>query len=116
MRRLTPDALAEHLKKSGALGCTHAVMLAELLIQNDEILESRGEARQALAAHLHAFCLLFDSIGFFSSEDQIAYGAKLERLAVKLDHLPSNPYTTSRLNEYKTRTNAVYSNAIDADT
>jgi hypothetical protein len=106
VKRLSPEALADHLHKSGALSYTRAVMLAELLIQDAEILDRQNESRQALASYLHAFCLLFDSIGVFSAEEQSAYEPKLERLAAKLDHLPSNPYTTQRLLEYRTRRNA----------
>ena len=106
VKRLSPDELAEKLRFSGALRYTRAVMLAELLIQDAEILESKNEAQQALASYIHAFCLLSDSLEVLSTEEQAIYGAKLEILAGKIDHLPPNPYTTQKLLAYRARINA----------
>src|SRR5258708_129233 len=56
VKRMPPDALAQHLLASGANRHPRAVMLAELLIQDAEIVEAQGQPRQALASYLHAFC------------------------------------------------------------
>jgi hypothetical protein len=106
VKRLSPDELAARLQMTGALRYTRSVMLAELLIQDAEILESKNEPQQALASSVHAFCLLVDSIERLSSEEQAVYESKLEILAGKLDHLPPNPYTTQRLRTYRTRKKA----------
>lgn len=106
VKRSSPDELAEQLQMSGALRYTRAVMLAELLMQDAEILESKNQSQQALASYIHAFCLLVDSIEVLSSEEQAVYESKLEVLAGKLDHLPPNPYTTQKLLAYRTRKRA----------
>ena len=103
VKQLSPDELAAHLQMGGALRFTRAVMLAELLLQDAEILETRKEPQPALASYIHAFCLLCDSINVLSTEEQAVYASKLEMLAEKLDHLPANPYTTQKLLAYRKR-------------
>jgi hypothetical protein len=106
VRRMPPDALAQHLLASGGNRYPRAMMLAELLIQEAEIIETQGEPQQALASYLHAFCLLFDSMEVLSTEEQAIYRPKLVMLAAKLEHLPPNPYVTEKLCAYRTTQDA----------
>ncbi len=103
VKQLSPNDLAGHLQMGGALRYPRAVMLAELLMQDAEILETRKESQSALASYIHAFCLLCDSINVLSTAEQAVYASKLEMLAEKLDHLPANPYTTEKLRAYRQR-------------
>ena len=101
VKKLPPDALVEHLRSAGGNRYPRAVMLAELLLQDAEIFEAQGEPQKALAGHLHAFCLLFDSIEVLSAEEQAIYRPKLAMLAAKLEHLPPNSYVTEKLAAYR---------------
>lgn len=103
VKQISPEELASHLEMAGGLRHMRAVMLAELLLQDAEILETRRESHEALASYIHAFCLLCDSIEVLSNEERAAYELKLKMLAEKLDHLPANPYTTRKLFEYRKR-------------
>ena len=105
LKRMPPEAVAEHLAASGGNRYPRAVMLAELLIQDAELFEEKGEPEQALASYLHAFCLLSDSIDVLSSEEQAIYRAKLAMLAGKLARLPPNPYVSTRLAAYEASRN-----------
>ncbi len=102
VNRLSPEGLARHLQDSGSNRYVRAVILAELLIQDAEIRESDEELQKALVSYLHAFCLLFDVIEVLSAEEQAIYRPKLEMLAAKLHHLPPNPFTTEKLEAYRT--------------
>jgi len=97
VKRLSPDALAGFLRDSGGNRYPRSVMLAELLIQDAEILEEKGAIQEAMPGYLHAFCLLSDAYPLLSGEEQAIYQPKLEALAAKLEGLPPNPYTTERL-------------------
>jgi hypothetical protein len=101
LKRFTPEALARQLEQSGANRYVRSIMLAELLIQDAELLSENGEAREALASYLHSFCLIFDSFSFLSTEEQAIYRPKLEMLAAKLEHLPPNPYMTHKLRAWR---------------
>jgi len=102
VKQLSPDALSSHLETSGANRYSRSLMLAELLIQDAEILESEGQLQRALPGYLHAFCLLTDSFPVLSREEQEVYRAKIDVLAAKLKHLPPNPYTSERIRALQT--------------
>jgi hypothetical protein len=104
VKQLSPDALADFLRDSGGNRYPRAVMLAELLIQDAEILEGKGAIHEATPGYLHAFCLLSDAYPVLSSEERAIYGPKLDALAAKLEHLPPNPYTTERMKACRART------------
>ncbi len=70
VKQLSPDALASHLRDAGGNRYYRAVTLAELLIQDAEILDALGESQSALPGYFHAFCLLSDSLHVLSSEEQ----------------------------------------------
>lgn len=102
LKRYSPDGLARQLEQSGANRYARSIMLAELFIQDAELLSEKGNDEQgALASWLHAFCLVFDSFPLLSADEQEAYRPKLEMLAAKLEHLPPNPYVTDKLRAYR---------------
>jgi hypothetical protein len=102
VRQLAPDALASHLAASGGNRYSRSVMLAELLIQDAEMLDGDAQAETALRSRLHAFCLLFDAFPVLSREEQSIFRPKLEMLAAKLERLPPNPFTTEKLRALQT--------------
>jgi len=97
VKQLSPEALASHLCDSGGNRYPRSVILAELLVQDAEILEAQGATQEAIPGYLHAFCLLADAYPVLSSEEQAIYRPKLDALGAKLEHLPPNPYTTERI-------------------
>jgi hypothetical protein len=101
LKRYTPEALAKQLEQSGGNRYVRSIMLAELLIQDAELLAENGEPRDALASYLHSFCLIFDSYPFLTTDEQAIYRPKLEMLAAKLEHLPPNPYVTHKLRAFR---------------
>ncbi len=111
IKRMTPDALRALLEASGANRHLRAVMLAELLMQDAEIIESQGDPPVALASWLHAFCLLIDSMDVLSAEEQAMYRPKVAMLAAKLEPLPPNPYVTERLRAYRVDATSAGNNA-----
>ena len=105
VRRLSPEAVAQLLQSSGGLRYGRAVILAELLLHDAAISDAAGENSDALLDYLHAFCLLSDSVGTLSAEDQAVYRAKLDALVVRLRNLPAHPYVSERLLKYDSRPN-----------
>jgi hypothetical protein len=101
VKKLSPEAIAELLRQAGANRIYRSMLLAELLIQDAEILEARGAAPGATFGYLHAFCLLWDLYPVLSREEQAIYRPKLDALAAKLEDLPANPFTTERLQAYR---------------
>ena len=101
VKGLSPDALAAQLETGGALRWPRSIMLAELLLQDAAIHEAKGQPRKAWPDYVHAFCLLFDSIGFLTREELDVYRPKLDRLAKMLEGLPANPYTSERMSRYR---------------
>jgi hypothetical protein len=101
LKRYSPEALARQLEQSGANRYSRSIILAELFIQDAELLSENGDAQGALASWLHAFCLIFDTFPLLSSDEQTVYRPKLEMLAAKLEHLPPNPYVTDKLRAFR---------------
>ena len=107
LKRYSPDALARQLEQSGANRYARSIMLAELFIQDAELLSENGNDEQgALASYLHAFCLIFDSFPLLATDEQAIYRPKLEMLAAKLEHLPPNPFVTNKLRAYRATSTA----------
>jgi hypothetical protein len=109
VKKLSPEALAELLGQSGVNRYYRSLLLAELLIQDAEILEAQGAAPGAIFGYLHAFCLLWDTYPVLSQEEQAICRPKLDALAAKLEDLPENPFTTERLKAYRTHVHSVSS-------
>jgi len=103
VRRLSPEAVSQLLQSSGGLRSGRAVMLAELLLHDAVNSDAIGEDSDALLDYLHAFCLLSDSIGTLSAEDQAVYRPKLEALSRRLRSLSADPYVTEKLLQYDSR-------------
>ena len=106
LKRYAPDDLARHLQQSGANRYARSIILAELFIQDAELLSEDGDAQGSLASYLHAFCLIFDSFPFLATDEQTVYRPKLELLAAKLEHLPPNPFVTDKLRAYRATSTA----------
>jgi len=106
LKRCTPDDLARQLEQSGANRYGRSIMLAELFIQDAELLSENGDAQGSLASYLHAFCLVFDSLPLLATDEQTVYRPKLEMLAAKLEHLPPNPFVTDKLRAYRATSTA----------
>jgi hypothetical protein len=103
VKQMTPEGVASHLRESGGNQYPRAVLLAELLLQDAEILESQGALQDALPSYVHAFCLLADAYPVLATEEQAVYRVKLDDLVAKLEQLPANPYTTGRIRVYRDR-------------
>jgi hypothetical protein len=103
VKQLSPDAIARHLRDSGGNRYPRSVMLAELLIQDAEILEQQGAMSGTMPGHVHAFCLLADAYPVLSGEEQAFYGPKLDALAAKLERQPLNPSMAERLLVHRNR-------------
>jgi len=101
VKQLSPEALAELLSQSGANRYYRSLLLAELLIQDAEMLEAQGAAAGAIFGYLHTFCLLWDTYPVLSPEEQAICRPKLNALAAKLEDLPVNPFTTERVKAYR---------------
>ena len=115
LKRYSPEALARQLEQSGANRYGRSIMLAELFIQDAELLSENGsDAQGALGSWLHAFCLVFDSFPLLSADEQAVYRPKLEILAAKLEHLPPNPFVTDKLRAWRLST-AVHHESIHRD-
>jgi hypothetical protein len=101
LKQYSPEALARQLAQSGGNRYARSIILAELLIQDAELLSENGDEQGTLASYLHAFCLVFDSFPLLSTDEQAIYRPKLEMLATKLEHLPPNPYVTHKLRAWR---------------
>jgi len=101
LKRYTPEVLARQLAQSGANRYARSIILAELFIQDAELLSENGDEKGALASYLHAFCLIFDSFSLLSTDEQTVYRPKLKMLTAKLEHLPPNPYVTHKLRAFR---------------
>ncbi len=106
VRRLSPEAVSQLLQSSGGLRYGRAVILAELLLHDAAIAGTTSQVSDTLLDYLHAFCLLSDSVGTLSEEDQAVYRPKLDALVARLRSLPAHPYVNERLREYDSRPNS----------
>jgi hypothetical protein len=84
VKRMSPEALADHLAMSGANRIPRSVLLAELLLQEAESAGTPDQRQQTLACQVHAFYLLRDSMEFLSTDEQAIYRPKLAKLASRL--------------------------------
>jgi hypothetical protein len=99
LKQLSPEAVAELLKKTGASRHLRAVTLAELLLLDGELNPSGGEPGQPTANQVHAFCLLADAMSALNREEQATYRPKLDRLANELGGLRNHPYIKERIRD-----------------
>jgi len=87
LRHSPPEAVQELLDTSGARRPERGVLLAELLIQDGELAEARGNPPEALGSYRLASRLLVDALGVLSVDDERHYREKLFALTVKLRDL-----------------------------
>jgi hypothetical protein len=99
VKQSSPEALSDLMQQSGN-PYFRSVLLAELLIQESEINRAAGDLAGTIRAQLQAFCLLGESIGVLSAEDQSAYRGKLNMLAEQLRTVGDNPYIEQRLRTF----------------
>ena len=97
VKRSSPEAVADVLSAAGGLRHARAVLLSELLTHDAGLSTRAGRAAEASVAQLHAFCLLADSIGLLTNEEQATYRPKLEALAESLRPLSGDPYVRGKL-------------------
>jgi hypothetical protein len=100
VRKLSPEAVSKLLTSSGGLRYGRAVILAELLLHDAAIGDATEHPSEALLSRIHAFCLLSDTVGTLTAEDQAIYREKLRELAARLRSLPAHPYISSKLAAY----------------
>jgi hypothetical protein len=82
VRRSSPGTLLQLLEPGGALRHIRAVILAELLMQDSEILEDDGKSGEALIARAQAYALLSDALPHLPTKEQSIYRKKMEILRV----------------------------------
>lgn len=87
LKHSPPDAVVELLATAGARRHERGVLLAELLLQDGELAEARGNPFEALGSYQLASRLLTDALGVLTVDEERRYREKLERLAVKLRDL-----------------------------
>jgi ubiquinone biosynthesis protein COQ9 len=68
------------LESGGATKYVRAVMLAELLLQDAELSETKARVREAVIRRAQARALLAASVDHLAAEDQASYRPKLEAL------------------------------------
>lgn len=100
VKKLSPDALADLLKMSGSLRFTRSIVLAEILLHEAEVLERRQE-NFPLANFVHAFCLIADSVGALSHENEALYKGKLKKLALRLEPFQGLPQLSERFRKFR---------------
>ena len=97
VKRSSPEAVANVLSAAGGLRQARSVLLSELLAHDAGLSTRAGRTAEASVAQLHAFCLLADSIGFLTNEEQTIYRPKLDALAESLRPLSGDPYVRGKL-------------------
>jgi hypothetical protein len=100
VRRSSPEALSQMIHAGGSPHL-RSVLLAELLMQEAEINQVTGDSVEAVRARVQAFCLLAESIGVLSPEEQAVYRRKLDELARELSPLGDDPYLRGKLDNYR---------------
>lgn len=87
IKQSSPDAVAGLLASGGALRTTRAILLAELLLQDAELSELRGNPPEAVLSYSHAQRLLADVVGALNPDEQAHYRDQLANIAAKLRDL-----------------------------
>lgn len=96
----SPEAVAARLQDGGGRRYPRAVLLAEVLVRDAQVREAAGGPAAALPGYVHAFCLLADSVGVFSLEEQAFLRPKVQALAHRLSGLRTHPYLAERLRRH----------------
>jgi hypothetical protein len=80
VRHSSPETMLQVLESGGATKYVRAVMLAELLLQDAELSETKARVREAVIRRAQARALLAASVDHLAAEDQASYRPKLEAL------------------------------------
>jgi hypothetical protein len=92
VRLATPEALRQFLPAGGHRNLARDIMLAELLMQDAELMDEQGEAAAALHSRSHAFCLINDAVDSLAADDTAHYRSTLDSLAKAMDGFPLDSY------------------------
>lgn len=84
VRNLPPEALSAHLEMSDGNRSFRSLLLAELFLEDADLLEMNGSPEKAQASRTHAFFLLSGIFASLSREDQAGYRPRIEALAQML--------------------------------
>jgi len=84
VKHSSPETILELLESGGATQHIRAVLLAELLLQDAELSEAAGKAREALISKAQAQALLMHSVDQLEPEEQAVCRPKLEALTNRL--------------------------------
>ena len=84
VKHSSPKAILQLLESGGGTQHVRAVLLAELLLQDAALSESKDKHREAAISRVQAQALLAHSINNLSPEEQAIYRPKLEALIVDL--------------------------------
>jgi len=84
VKHSSPQTILELLASGGATQHVRAVLLAELLLQDADLADAGGKAREATISRAQAQALLAHSVDQLSPEEQAVYRPKLEELTKQL--------------------------------
>ena len=101
VQRMSPEALAQLLNTSGGLRQGRAVLLASLLLKDAEM--HQDDVSRAAIDHVHAFCLLADTIDMLDEQGQARYRPKIHALAARLKDMDTHPYIREKLRQHENR-------------
>jgi hypothetical protein len=99
VQRSSPEVLS-NLLHQGLNFYGRAAILAELLVLESEFNETAGDLAGAIRARLQAFCLLGESLGALSPDEQAIYRRKLDLLAGQLRNVSGDPYLDEKLRQF----------------
>jgi hypothetical protein len=85
---------------------TKAVLLAELLLQDAELNEIKGNFMETIRSQFQAFCLLQESFDILTPDEKAVYRPKMNALAQSLETVSDAPYLQKKLSDYKIKSMA----------
>ncbi|MFO1457887.1 MAG: hypothetical protein U1G08_00660 [Verrucomicrobiota bacterium] len=101
VRRLSPEAVATLLDRSGFLRPLKSLVLVGLLEQEDELAGPEWPEADRLASRVHRFCLLADTLPLLNREDQQVSHQQLEVLAQELGPACEHPALRDRIQKIR---------------
>ncbi len=105
VKRSSPEELSELMQRSGER-YTKAILLAELLLQDAELNEIKGNFMETIRSQFQAFCLLQESFDIFTPDEKEIYRPKMNALVQRLETVSDAPYLQKKLSDYKTGSGA----------
>ena len=105
VKRSSPEELSELMQRSGER-YAKAVLLAELLLQDAELSEIKGNFMERIRSQFQAFCLLQESFDILTPDEKAVYRPKMNALAQSLVTVSDAPYLQKKLSDYKIKSMA----------